>query len=168
MTFVLRLVIFCLWIVIGCISLNGDSFADDHYYEKAIRAFKLEKYEETFKLLMLAEKNNDTRAMLEIGNFYKEGFVVKKDCTKAEHYFIKAASLENWEGFFNISLMYKLGLCVDVDFNKAYKFMFEAAKKGFTRGESQLGLFYEQGVGVAVNYDIAINWYEKAAYGGDL
>jgi TPR repeat protein len=54
-----------------------------------------------------------------------------------------------------------------LDFNRAFQLFTDSAQSGNPEAARYLGIMHLRGKGVAKNYDKALEWFTKAADGGD-
>ena len=106
-------------------------------------------------------------AMDWIGYFYKEGYEVEQDYTKAMEWYEKSADLGNVNAMDWIGYFYKEGYEVEQDYTKALEWYEKAAELGDTWAMNEIGWLYGNGKGVEQDYNKALEWYEKAAALGD-
>jgi TonB family protein len=110
----------------------------------------------------------DTRAMRELGKFYKDGRGVPQDYEQARQWFERAAVAGNALAMYEVGDFYENGLDVPQDYTQARKWFEKAAAAGNADAMRDLGILYENGEGVAKDSAQAQEWYRKAAAAGDL
>ncbi len=108
-----------------------------------------------------ANKNN-FRAMINLGDIYKNGIGIEKDHIKALEFYKKAADLNSTIAMRKIAAMYQVGEGVFKDSIAAYKWYRKAADENDALAMENIGYMYQKGIGVAKSYEQAINWYEKS------
>jgi TPR repeat protein len=114
-------------------------------------------------LLMLADKNNDSRAFYGLALLFKEGWGVSKDEKIAIEYFKKAANLDHTRAMFDLGTFYQNGLLVKQSYTQAISWYEKAANKGYAAAMYGLGGLYFNGLGVKKDPDKGTMWFTKAA-----
>ncbi|KAK8845859.1 hypothetical protein M9Y10_020785 [Tritrichomonas musculus] len=99
----------------------------------------------------------------QIGMKYNQGEGVKRDYTKANEYFQKAADLGLPVAFYNLGYNYSKGRGFKKDFKKAIEYYQKAAEKNYRDAFNKLGSIYAEGRGVERDYIKANEYYQKAA-----
>ena len=121
-----------------------------------------------FDFQMKLAKKGNAEAEYKIGEMYETGFGVKKNMKEAQIWINKAAAKGHETAGFK--LMYwdieKKGL--KGDNKKKIADLKTKAKNGHLQAMYYLGKMYAYGVGVKKNYDIALDWLNKATFGGVL
>ena len=103
------------------------------------------------------KKFNSSKALLYLGNFYKEN----SRYNKALKSFEKASKMGNRNAYTQIGIMYSLGLGVPIDHEKEFEYYLKGGdKKGIIC--NNLGVRYETGKGVEKNYEKAFEYYSRA------
>ena len=75
-----------------------------------------------------AAKDDNTEALLNIGNFYKDGQGVKQNYSKAMEYYLRAAKDNNDQALLEIGNFYLHGYGVRKDSTKALDYYLKAAE----------------------------------------
>ena len=121
-----------------------------------------------FDFQMKLAKKGNAEAQHKIGEMYETGFGVKKDMKQA-HLWVTKAATQGLEAA-NFKLAYwdiqKNGL--KGGNKKKYTELTTKAKDGNLQAMYYVGMMYAHGVGVKKNYDKALDWLNKATFGGVL
>lgn len=121
-----------------------------------------------FDFQMKLAKKGNAEAEYKVGEMYETGFGVKKNMKEAQIWINKAAAQGHETARFK--LMYwdieKKGL--KGDNKKKFADLKTKAGDGHLQAMYYLGKMYAYGVGVRKNYDKALDWLNKATFGGVL
>lgn len=121
-----------------------------------------------FDFQMKLAKKGNAEAEFKVGEMYETGFGVKKDMKQA-HLWVNKAAAQGLEAA-NFKLTYwniqKNGL--KGGNKKKYTEITSKAKDGNLQAMYYVGMMYAHGVGVKKNYDKALDWLNKATFGGVL
>lgn len=127
-------------------------------------------YAEALKWAKESARRGNSLGMYNFAVLYKYGYGMKKDLSKAQEYFTKAASgLERLCSSGNIRAGYALGYMyyngdgVKADKKKAFKNFELAAEKGDFLAQYNIGMMLASGDGVPKNRKKAVSWLKKAA-----
>ena len=113
-------------------------------------------------------KRGDVDAQVELARRYYYGDGIEQNDEKSIHWFEEAAV--NGSPLAQEALArryYHGGRGVAQDFTKAFQYAQQAAASGRVGAMSMLGVMYCTGKGVTKNEAVCVEWYEKAAQGGD-
>jgi hypothetical protein len=126
------------------------------------------KSEEEQKLRELQRRadEGDTSAMIELGNAFYDGQLVRADRSQAFDWFSKAAEAGDAMGMFRVGLLFNAGEGVEQDQMEAARWYRKAAEAGHADGMFTLAYSYELGVGVELDYEKARSWYLESARHG--
>ena len=111
-------------------------------------------------------KENDTDAMVEIGDLYHRGEGVPQSYEVALTYYQKASAQDNSNALYRESDYFLNGYGVKEDIGKAVELRERAAELGHWGAQYKTGLYYENGFGVDKDIKKAIHWYELSAEQG--
>ncbi len=117
------------------------------------------------KLINKAQQD-DTKAMVLLGECYEQGAGVEVDSALALKWFQRAAEQGDGEGWVRISKYHIRGTLLPKDTARFYSIRKEWAEKGLPNGLAALGVCYEYGWGVAVDSAKALDLYQQAAKAG--
>ena len=125
------------------------------------------RYEKAYEFIKYAwsEKNN-YYGVYELGWFYENGVIVKKDLEEAFDNYKTAANCGIEEALIKCGEMYEQGIGHGYAVN-ALDYYREAAQKGNDYAMYKLGKLYEEGKYEEKNLKYAKYWYEKASEGGN-
>ena len=107
---------------------------------------------------------------INMGNYYREGDIVKRNPSAAFCWYIKAAKQGYWLGEVLVADRYFKGDGVKQDYKEAVKWYELAAahpEKGiwdWNHPAKQLAQCYQEGLGVTKNLEKATEWYDKAEW----
>ena len=142
----------CQWMLGG-----NYHYGEDGYPVNAQKAvFWLEK----------AASQNHITAMLELGEIYKDGNIVKRNMTKALEWYNKASDLGDPVAKTALANAYEDGDGVEINREHAFNLVREAASLGYDRAQLRLGMMFEMGRGCEKDFHSAIYWYELASKNG--
>ena len=122
---------------------------------------------EAVALLRQAAEFGDTRAMVELGEMYRDEEGVLRNNAEAILWFRKAAEAGRAAGMVDLGAMYLLGDGVAVSEQEAAKWFEKAAAAGSGAGMYDLASLYETGRGVPQNLQKAIELYRGSANHGN-
>lgn len=109
----------------------------------------------------LAEEKNDSEALYNLGNLYREGIYVPKNYNKAYYYYNKAIDISNKKGnpgaFTNLGIMYLTGEGIQKNEEYAIKLITIAAEKNYLPACKALANYHN----INKNYNAALNLYLK-------
>ncbi|KAK8847752.1 hypothetical protein M9Y10_018781 [Tritrichomonas musculus] len=106
--------------------------------------------------------------LVQLGNFYYEGYIINTDYTKAKYYYELSAQLNNYSAIVNIGVLYLYGKGVKKDQLKGIKYLELAAQQKNKCAFLKLGIVYSEGIGVKKDYIKAKEYFELAAQQNDL
>ena len=132
------------------------------------------EYEEAYKYYLSASELGHNTSFYNIGLFYLNGTVVKKDVNKAIECFEKSAKLGYSKGYEELAQMYEYGIGVKPNLPKAINYL----KKGVKLEQKStlticdcsrfLAYHYNQAIGVKCNFKKAVKLWEFGAKKKDL
>ncbi|HEX4926400.1 MAG TPA: hypothetical protein VFV74_00220 [Burkholderiales bacterium] len=104
-------------------------------------------------------RDNDTRAMLDLGEMYEHGRGVKKDARRAAQLYERAAEPSAWARA-KLGILYlQGGEGLPKDYAQARHWLERASADGNASARNNLGVVYERGLGVKVDYRAARDLY---------
>jgi TPR repeat protein len=144
----------------------------------------IDTIKEVFAVFQMGADRDNATSMGHLGHLYADGFGVKQDYAKARVVFEKAAEKGDANSMSGLGWLYASGLGVKQDYDKAREWYEKAADKGDARAMVALGRLYEEGLNFLVgedgsftivpggggkrDYTKARDWYEKAAFKGEV
>jgi TPR repeat protein len=132
--------------------------ADDHYDK--------EEYEEALRLyLKTIDDPSDVspQTQYKIGRMYAKGLGTEADANIATWWYEKAASAGYIDAQFNLGYLYvEIRLLSD-----AFLCFSKCAQSGDAEAQNNVGDFYYTGISIEQSYEKALEWYQKAAIGGN-
>jgi len=137
-------------------------------YEEAVETRRKGLRPEALGLLRQAAALGDTRAMVDLGESYRDGDGVIKDDSQAAHWFRLAAEAGNAVGMLYLGYMYQEGDGVAKSDSEAVKWFQKAADRGNSSGFYNLATKYERGEGVNMSLQTALELYQKSAQMGNI
>lgn len=108
-------------------------------------------------------ERGDTRAMVIVGGFYKDGYGVATNPTLAFNWYKRAADQGNGRAWYQLGMLYKYGSLKSIDYKKAYECFVNAASLGNPDGIYSQGYMLFKGLGCQQNYEQALQLFIKAA-----
>ena len=110
-----------------------------------------------------AAKQGYASAMINLGVIYDE----LENYEQAIYWYKKSAEEGNEKACYNLGIIYHYGKAGKIDYVQAFNYFQKAT--GFPNAQYFLGYYYENGYGGATKDSLkAIDWYRKAAEGGDV
>ncbi len=109
-----------------------------------------------------AAAEGETYAMNSLARLYAAGEGVAQDKDKAIDLFLQAAAQGNTYAYNNLGYL----LAEDGEADRALPLFQASAEAGDVYGYNNMGYAYQRGIGVEPDLDRAIEWYERAARGG--
>jgi TPR repeat protein len=109
-----------------------------------------------------AAAEGETYAMNSLARLYAAGEGVPQDQDKAIDLFLQAASQGNTYAYNNLGYL----LAENGQPDRALPLFQASAEAGDVYGYNNMGYAYQRGIGVEPDLDQAIEWYERAARGG--
>ena len=119
---------------------------------------------EALQLYAKGVREDDYRAMLDLGEIYEHGRGVRRDVPRAAGLYERAAERSGWARF-KVGTLHLAGDGMPKDYAKALRWLRRASGDGHAGARNNLGLMHEQGLGVPVDYLAARDLY-LAALGG--
>lgn len=117
----------------------------------------------------LAEMGH-TDQQINMGNYYREGGLVKRNLRAAFCWYMRAAKLGDWYGGLLVADCYFKGDGVKQDYKEAAKWYELAGTNpdkeilGWNHAALQLAQCYREGLGVKKDLEKAAEWYDKAEW----
>ena len=140
--------------ILGQMLLDGVGMAQDPYAG--------------LQWLTQAARAGHAVAMNTVGRCYENGWGTDPDAQAAREWFRQAAEAGLDQGLFNYANHLASGRGgVEPDMAQAYTLYRRAAELGYARAIGVVGRFYETGEVVARDLAQAMDWYARAAQGGD-
>lgn len=118
--------------------------------------------ESMFDIMMRKAQDGDSKAQNNVAAYYKEGYGVQQDCTKAVYWYRKSAQQNDPVGMYGLGQCYATGCGVQQNLQTAANYILGAAQKGLKEAQETIAYMYEHGIGVAQNKSAAQFWYNKA------
>ncbi len=118
-------------------------------------------FEKAENLLLAAAQQYQVKAMLKLGDIYREGTIGKMDWYKAKHWYDEAIALKNAEAQYHVAK-----LIIDEKFERSYEPHFLltlAGQNGYTPAQIELARMYHFGRGIMQSDRLAFHWYLQAA-----
>jgi len=143
------------------------TFEADAEYRAGKEAYESKNYNLAMTYYLNAAEKNNTRAMDEISDMYRDGVGFEVDGQKALEWDTKASELGDPISTTDIGIMYLNGKGVTKDYKKALEYLNIGADYGIGYAFSKIGFMHTLGYGVTRNYQEALNWYSKAVDKGD-
>ncbi len=143
----------CQWMLGGSYHYGEDGYPVNA--QKAI--FWLEK----------AANQNYITAMLELGEIYKDGNIVKRNMTKALEWYNKASDLGDPVAKTALANAYEDGDGVEINREHAFNLVREAASLGYDRAQLRLSMMLCMGRGCERDVESARYWLGLAAKSTD-
>ena len=117
-------------------------------------------------LTKLADRDDDSDAMFELGYRYYYGYGVRHNLHKALLWFFNAGIRGDADSCYMLGNMYSVGEGVDYDDEEALYWFVQAADLGHADSMNELGIMCAEGYGVEANMEDAREWWTKAAEAG--
>lgn len=118
----------------------------------------------TFEKNLLAAKQGDSQAMLQVGIAYEQGTGTKPDKDQAIDFYRQAASAGNTAATYRLAQVYEEGVLVPQDLEEAFVYYQLAASQGNAQAQTALSRFYKQPLGSSPQSDgEALLWLIRAA-----
>ncbi len=105
-------------------------------------------------------------AQNKLGDFFREGYFVKKDYVKARQWYLKAGTQGYPEAQNNLGAMYLTGVGIEKNYCAAAFWFRKASELGFLKAQFHLARLYRAGLGVEKDLEQSIHWCRKAAEAG--
>lgn len=151
-----------------------------HWYEKAAALGSAEaKYrlawisvrgwgghhcrEKGLESLTTAAEQGNPDALVELGDVYLEGHLVRMDWRIARDYYLAAVENGSAEAAFKLGMIFETGgHCICKDHVKAANWFLMAAQRDYPPAQYYLASLYRDGWGIPRDYRMAAMWYKKA------
>lgn len=115
-----------------------------------------------------AADSSNALAMNMVGRCYENGWGMEPNVTIATYWFRRAATNGSPWGMYNYATSLTLARGTRTNRAEAFRWLKKAAKMGHAKSMNILGGFYEDGWEVEPDKDIALDYYCRAAEGGDF
>ncbi|KAF9153948.1 hypothetical protein BG015_002254 [Linnemannia schmuckeri] len=115
---------------------------------------------------MMNARLGDNKALVALGDMYRDGLGVRQDYKAAMAQYKKASDQGYAEAQCNIGLLHHDGQGVTKDFHEAMRWYTKAANQGYARAQHFIGHLYHYGQGCKRSYYDATIYYVKAANQG--
>ena len=146
---------------------NGDIEAQyqlaEYYYNGYSDADIRYDYVEAVKWYLRAAEHDNISSQYKLGNCYKLGNGVSKNCDEAARWYRIAADRGNSDAQYELANCYLQGIGVKQDYNEAFMLYRKSAESGNSDGQRGLGDCYYFGYGVDIERSEAAKWYKKSA-----
>lgn len=109
------------------------------------------------------EKENNVKAIHELGIIYLTGDGIVKNVNKAYEYFTKASNLGNLESTYVLGKIHLSKSTHYYNLTKAYNFFVDAANKGDSKSQLMVGRFFLMGEIVDKDYEKALYYFKLAS-----
>lgn len=126
-------------------------------------AFYKTPQERAFARSLSAAQQGNVSAMVEVGDFYKQGNGVPADKDQAVLWYRKSLQAEAPEAAWKLAQVEM----EEKNWEEALAYLQIAAKEGSAVAQNELGRFYDEGLGVSVHHGQALYWRILAAQNGD-
>jgi len=123
-------------------------------------------YGEAVKAYERLIRDDDYRAMLDLGQMHEEGRGVPKNAARAISLYERAADRSPWARY-KLGVLYLEGNAVAQDYAKVHYWLQRAARDGNAGARNNLAVMYDRGLGVKVDHAAARDLYLAALGGGD-
>jgi hypothetical protein len=126
--------------------------------------------EETLEFCRELAESGHPQSQINMGNYYREGEVVKRNPRAAFCWYMRAAKQGYWYGQISVADCYFKGNGVKLDYKEAVKW-YELAGTNpdkeifdWNHAALQLAQCYREGLGVKKDLEKASEWYDKAEW----
>jgi hypothetical protein len=137
---------------------NMETGSGESLYRLASLSDKTGEYPEAVKLYRKAVKQDDYRAMVDLGEMLEQGRGVEKDVAQAVQLYEQAADRSRWAQF-KLGAMYLQGQGVPKSEARALQWWQKSADGGNAKAQNNLGVMYDRGIAVQRDYRKALDWY---------
>ena len=131
-------------------------------YLLGIEFLKESNESEGISLLQKASDLDNDKAQIQLANFYKHGYYVKKDINKCIELLNKAKENGNSKALIQLSYIYTDGIDIEKDLEKAFEYDKEAASKGYAQGYINMYNKYYNGWGIEQDFSKALSYLQNA------
>ena len=124
--------------------------------------------EETLEFCRELAESGHPQCQVNMGNYYREGEVVKRNPRAAFCWYMRAAKQGYWYGQISVADCYFKGNGVKLDYKEAVKWYELAGTNpdkeifNWNHAALQLAQCYREGLGVKKDLEKAAEWYDKA------
>ena len=115
-----------------------------------------------FELTLQEALSGDSKAQNNIAAYYKEGYGVTQDCSKAIYWYRMSARQNDPVGIYGLGQCYAMGCGVEQDWTIAAKYILVAARSGVKEAQQAIAYMYHYGLGVKQDSQTATYWYQKS------
>lgn len=115
-----------------------------------------------FDITLKEAMAGDSKAQNNLAAYYKEGYGVQQDCSKAVYWYRKSVQQNDPVGMYGLGQCYATGCGVPQDLSMAARYILGAAQKGLKEAQQTIAYMYEHGIGVVQNSASANYWYNQA------
>lgn len=124
---------------------DGNMFDSEAYkvYREAISLTLNEDYSEGLLLLQKAANLGCVDALIDIGNYYEQGFGVEQSDWTALQWYMQAANKNNAVALYLVGLFHSSGRVVTRDLHKAAKYFERSSDLGYCCGSSSLAILFD-------------------------
>jgi len=124
-------------------------------------------YDEALKLFNRSIRDDDMRAMLDLGQMYEQGRGVPKDVRRAVALYEKAGPRSTWASA-KLGTLYLQGDGIPKDYAKARTWLQRGVNGGNAAARNNLGVMHDRGLGAAADHAAALELYLGALAGGNI
>ncbi|PRD49401.1 tetratricopeptide repeat protein [Sphingobacterium haloxyli] len=142
-------------------------FELDADYKAGKDAYENKDYNLAMTHYLNAAKKNNTRAMDQISDMYRDGVGFEVDYQKSLEWDTKGSELGDPICTSDIGNMYLAANGVAQDYKKALEHLSMGADYGIGYAISRIGYMHSWGYGITRNFQEAFNWFSKAVIKGD-
>lgn len=132
-------------------------FGADCYYDSPI-VNDYEKAVEWYKKAVGYARVGQSNAFMKLGECYKNGYGVKKDCNEAIEWYTKALEYDDFRAAFCLADLYARGDDIPRDYSAAAKWFTFAAENDNQQASFCTAVCYGEGIGVEQDYIKAQYW----------
>jgi TPR repeat protein len=136
-------------------------------YRAAKLAAAAGDYAEALKLYERAARDDDWRAILDLGELYENGRGVPRDVPRAVRLYERVAEQSAWARF-KLGVLHLQGDGIPRDYAKAQRWLKRSADEGNPGARNNLAWMHEKGLGMPVDYLAARELYLAALDGGNF
>ena len=130
-------------------------------YRLAKLAADAGQYDEALTAYQRGVRDDDWRAILDLGQLHEEGRGVPKDARRAAQLYERVAERSGWARF-KLGTLHLAGSGIPRDYAVAHRWLRRSADDGHAGARNNLGLMYDRGLGVAVDHAAARDLYHAA------
>lgn len=116
----------------------------------------------------VAKENNSPQAIYEIGKYFYEGKVVKRNFDKAKEFFERSANAGFVDAKYALGIFYFNKNNPYHNYKKSYDIFFELANENHAPSQNRLGMYLAFGLDMDKDYKEAVKWFQKSSDNGYL